>query len=112
MLTIQQIDGVESVRVHLAQANKSVFVREDTPPTASVMVRMARGRQLSDSQVSAIVNLVGASTPGLSPDAVRVVDQNGRLLSDKASADADRLELQVRMEEKLRGLGADIERVK
>lgn len=102
MLTIQQIDGVESVRVHLAQANKSVFVREDTPPTASVMVRMARGRQLSDSQVSAIVNLVGASTPGLSPDAVRVVDQNGRLLSDKASADADRLELQVRMEEKLR----------
>lgn len=102
MLTIQQIDGVESVRVHLAQANKSVFVREDTPPTASVMVRMARGRQLSDSQVAAIVNLVGASTPGLSPDAVRVVDQNGRLLSDKSSADADRLELQVRMEEKLR----------
>ena len=102
MLTIQQIDGVESVRVHLAQANKSVFVREDTPPTASVMVRMARERQLSDSQVAAIVNLVGASTPGLSPDAVRVVDQNGRLLSDKSSADADRLELQVRMEEKLR----------
>ena len=102
MLTIQQIDGVESVRVHLAQAAKSVFVREDTPPTASVMVRMARGRQLSDSQVSAIVNLVAASTPGLSPDAVRVVDQNGRLLSDKSSADADRLELQVRMEEKLR----------
>ena len=102
MLTIQQIDGVESVRVHLAQAAKSVFVREDTPPTASVMVRMARGRQLSDSQVSAVVNLVAASTPGLSPDAVRVVDQNGRLLSDKSSADADRLELQVRMEEKLR----------
>lgn len=103
MLTIQQIDGVESVRIHLAQAAKSVFVREDTPPTASVMVRMARGRQLSESQVAAIVNLVGASTPGLSPDAVRVVDQNGRLLSDRASPDTDRLELQVRMEEKLRG---------
>jgi type III secretory pathway lipoprotein EscJ len=81
-MTIKQIDGVESVRVHLAEASKSVFVRDDAPPTASVMVRMAKGRKLADGQVSAIVNLVAGSVPGLSPDAVRVVDQHGRLLSD------------------------------
>lgn len=101
-LTIKEIEGVEAVRVHLAEAAKSVFVREDTPPTASVMVRMAQGRQLSDSQVSAVVNLVAGSVPGLTPDAVRVIDQHGRLLSDRAGADSDRLELQGRMEEKLR----------
>lgn len=102
-LTIMEIDGVESVRVHLAEAEKSVFVRDNLPPTASVMVRLARGRQLSDSQVMAIVNLVAGSVPGLTPDQVRVVDQHGRLLSDKTSkADSDRLELQTRMEEKLR----------
>ena len=101
-LTIQEIDGVESVRVHLAEAAKSVFVREDTPPTASVMVRMAKGRQLSDSQVAAVVNLVAGSVPGMTPDAVRVVDQHGRLLSQRGGADSDRLELQGRMEEKLR----------
>lgn len=101
-LTIKEIDGVESVRVHLAEGEKSVFVRENLPPSASVMVRLASGRQLSDSQVSAIVNLVAGSVPGLSPDAVRVVDQHGRLLSQKNSADSDRLELQSRMEEKLR----------
>ncbi|MBK6801913.1 MAG: flagellar M-ring protein FliF [Novosphingobium sp.] len=101
-LTIQEIEGVEAVRVHLAEASKSVFVREDSPPSASVMVRMARGRQLADSQVSAIVNLVAGSVPGMSPDAVRVADQHGRLLSQKGGQDADHLELQGRMEEKLR----------
>ena len=102
MLTVAEIDGVEAVRVHLAQAEKSVFVREDTPPTASVMLRLAQGRQLSDSQVGAIVNLVAASVPGMSPDAVRVVDQHGRLLTDRQGKDDDRLELQARLEEKLR----------
>lgn len=101
-MTIKQIDGVESVRVHLAEASKSVFVRDDAPPTASVMVRMAKGRKLADGQVSAIVNLVAGSVPGLSPDAVRVVDQHGRLLSDPRAQGSDRLELQARLEDKLR----------
>lgn len=102
-LTIMEIDGVEAVRVHLAEGEKSVFVRDNLPPSASVMLRLARGRQLSDSQVTAVVNLVAGSVPGLSIDAVRVVDQHGRLLSEGTSkADNDRLELQTRMEEKLR----------
>lgn len=102
-LTIGEIDGVESVRVHLAEGEKSVFVRDNVAPTASVMVRMKAGRQMSDSQVSAIVNLVAGSVPGLAPDAVRVVDQHGRLLSDaKSNTDSDRLDLQSRMESKLR----------
>lgn len=100
--TVMQIDGVESVRVHLAEGEKSVFVRENVAPTASVMVRLARGRSLSESQVSAIVNLVAGSVPGLSPDAVRVVDQHGQLLSEPGSLDSDRLDLQSRMETKLR----------
>lgn len=100
--TIMQIDGVESVRIHLAEGEKSVFVRENLPPSASVMVRLARGRSLSESQVSAIVNLVAGSVPGLSPDAVRVVDQHGQLLSESGGVDSDRLDLQSRMETKLR----------
>lgn len=102
MLTIAEIDGVESVRVHLAEAEKSVFVRDASPPSASVMLRLAQGRQLSDSQVSAVVNLVAASVPSLAPDAVRVVDQHGQLLSDRKSGGDDRLDQQSRIEEKLR----------
>ena len=102
MLTIQEIDGVEGVRVHVAKAERSVFVRDDVAPSASIMVRMAKGRQLADSQVSAIVNLVAGSVPGLSVDAVRVVDQHGKLLTDKREgANNARLDLQSQMEAKL-----------
>ena len=101
-LTVMEIDGVEAVRVHLAEPEKSVFVRESVPPSASVMVKLKRGRQLSESQVRAIVNLVAGSVPGLSIDAVRVVDQHGALLSETTGPDGDRLELQQRMEDKLR----------
>lgn len=101
-LTVMEIDGVEGVRVHLAEPEKSVFVRENVAPTASVMVKLKSGRQLSESQVRAITNLVAGSVPGLSIDAVRVVDQHGRLLSEAGGVDGDRLELQQRMEEKLR----------
>lgn len=101
-LTIMQIDGVEAVRVHLAQPEKSVFVRDNAAPSASVMVRLAKGRQLATSQVSAIVNLVAGSVPELSIDAVKVIDQHGRLLSAAKPGDADRLEIQGRLEDKLR----------
>jgi flagellar M-ring protein FliF len=101
-LTIKEIDGIESVRVHLATPERSVFVRENNPPSASVMVRLVGGRSLSPEQVGAIVNLVAASVPGMSPDAVRVVDQNGRLLSDPKSREGEGLTLQREHEMKLR----------
>lgn len=102
MLTIKEIDGIESVRVHLATPERSVFVRENNAPSASIMVRLVGGRSLSPDQVSAIVNLVGASVPGLNADAVRVVDQNGRLLSDPRTAEGEGLNLQREHEAKLR----------
>lgn len=102
MMTIKEIDGVEAVRVHLAEPEKSVFVREENPPTASVMLRLAKGRQLSDAQVIAIANLVANSVSGLPVDNVRIVDQHGQLLSQVGGKDTGGLELQAQMEEKLR----------
>lgn len=101
-LSIMEIEGVEAVRVHLAQAEKSVFVRDNVAPSASVMVRLARGRTLGDSQVAAIVNLVAGSVPGMSADSVRLVDQHGRLLTSKEQGGNERLEMQGRLEDKLR----------
>lgn len=102
MLTIREIDGIESVRVHLATPERSVFVRENSPPSASVMVRLVGGRSLSQSQVEAIVNLVSGSVPGMTSDMVRVVDQNGRLLSVEQDETLGNLVLQREFEAKLR----------
>jgi len=100
--TIMEIDGVEAVRVHLAQAERSVFIRDNAPPSASVMVRLAKGRNLSDDQVKAIVNLVAGSVPGMVPEMVRVADQRGQLLSERQLPGGEGLTLQREYEDKLR----------
>lgn len=79
--TIEAIDVVQTARVHLAAEQPSVFVRERNNAAASVMLTLAPGRALGEGQVQAIVNLVASSVPGLAPEQVSVIDQNGRLLS-------------------------------
>lgn len=101
MLTIREIDGIESVRVHLATPERSVFVRDASAPSASIMLRLVSGRTLGQGQVEAIVNLVSGSVPGMAPGAVRVVDQNGRLLSAPREAELDGLLLRREFESKL-----------
>ena len=96
--TIEAIDAVQTAKVHLAAEQQSVFVRDEAPASASVMLRLRSGRALSQGQVQAIVNLVASSVPGLSPDNVSVVDQAGQLLSRNGDGAADR---QVEMQQKV-----------
>ena len=83
--TIMQIGTVQSARVHLATPKQSVFVRDRTPPKASVVVAPFAGRALSQAQVQAIVHLVSSSVPYLAPDNVTVVDNVGKLLTQSAT---------------------------
>jgi len=79
--TIATLKNVESSRVHLALPKRSVFLRDRSEPTASIVVDIYSGRNLDESQVAAIVHLVSSSVPHLSPEKVTVVDQRGNLLS-------------------------------
>ncbi len=79
--SINEIDTILSARVHLAIPEKSVFARNQQPPTASVFVQLASGRVLGAQQVQAIIHLVSSSIPNMSKDDVTVIDQNGNLLS-------------------------------
>ncbi len=101
--TIETIDAVKSARVHVAAAEPSLFVREDKPATASVMLTLQNGRALSDGQVQAIRFLVASSVPGMNADQVSVIDQRGALLSDGASnADMKSFQLQTQIEDRFR----------
>ncbi|MFN7029498.1 MAG: flagellar basal-body MS-ring/collar protein FliF [Sphingopyxis sp.] len=101
--TIETIDAVKSARVHVATAEPSLFVRDDKPSTASVMLTLQNGRSLSDGQVQAIRFLVASSVPGMNADQVSVIDQRGALLSDTASgSDMKAFQLQVQVEDRFR----------
>ena len=80
--SITQITTIRSARVHLATPTQSVFVRNRTPAKASVVVSPYPGRQVSPSQVEAIIHMVSSSIPYLSIEDVVVVDQRGKLLTD------------------------------
>ncbi|MCF1184768.1 flagellar M-ring protein FliF [Marichromatium gracile] len=101
--SIAALDPVESARVHLALPERSVFVRERKPASASVVVHLRGTRALNDTQVAAIVHLVSSSIPALDPEQVTVVDQHGRLLTSNddemgLSTSADQLDYIRRLE--------------
>ena len=83
--TISQIGSINSARVHIAESQQSVFVRNQTPSKASVIVRPYPGRVVSRSQIQAIVHLVSSSIPYLIRENVTVVDDTGQLLTDSDS---------------------------
>jgi len=81
--SIMGLDPVEHARVHLGLMESSSFVMSNKPDSsASVVVRLRYGKELNDQQVGAIVQLVAGSIPGMKVANVRVVDQNGALLSE------------------------------
>lgn len=79
--SVSTINAVKSARVMLGLPKRSVFVRKEKEPTASVVVRLYSGRSLNEEQVNAIVYLVASSVPDMKPKNVTVVDQNGNLLT-------------------------------
>ena len=81
--TIERINGIEKVRVQIAEPERSVFSNGEDEPSASVMLVLAPGFRLKVDQVKAIKNLVAYSIPRLKPDRVFVSDQNGEVLSEE-----------------------------
>lgn len=105
--SIMEIRDVEGARVHLAVPERSAFVRDQTPPTASVFLKLSPGRSLSNGQVQSIAHLVSSSVPHLPVANVTIVDQFGGLLTaPQRDADlgltAQQLEHKMRLEKILR----------
>ncbi len=80
--SIGAISSIKSARVHLAIPKRTVFVRKEQEPTASVVVNL--NGSLSEQQVNAITHLVASSVPNMKSTGVSVVDQSGNLLSQQA----------------------------
>lgn len=119
--TVRSIEGVQDARVHIVIPERSLFVSEQQPATASVLVDLAPGATLSRSQVRGIVHLVANSVESLSPEHVTVVDARGNILSELLGEDgtspsssliAEQLQLKRNYERELeRSLQATLEQV-
>jgi len=76
--TIQTMNGVDSVRVHLVLPRDSLFSDRERPAKASVVLKL-RGTRLTDQLALPVANLVASSWDGLSPQNVTVVTTDGQI---------------------------------
>jgi len=73
--TIGHVEPVEWARVHISAPEPSVFLDRDRPATASVLLKLHAGGELSPGQVASITAFVARSVEGLEPKNVTVTDQ-------------------------------------
>ncbi|MFN7065524.1 MAG: flagellar basal-body MS-ring/collar protein FliF [Aquificaceae bacterium] len=103
--TILRIVGIEDARVNIGMPQKSIFVREEEEPTASVFLKLKPGYEITPEQVKAIRNLVSASVPRLRPEKVVVVDHTGKdltaLLEEEELTKNRELKVKLEFEKKL-----------
>lgn len=87
--TIQALEEVRQVRVHLVMPEAGLFRKAGAKPKAAVTVALKRGRTLAAAQVLGIQRLVAAAVPEIEPSAVTIVDESGVTLSRPADPDGE-----------------------
>ena len=98
--TISSLGLVERARVHIAMGKRSLYARQDDPPSASIVVTLKPGAQLSSHQRRGIVNMVSSSVDGLTAENVALVDGDGNALSNPGS-DIEGAEVAMELERSL-----------
>ncbi len=88
---ITTLDSIESaiVTISLPEEDSFVLQEDKTPATASVVLNLETGAELTSEQVKGIETLVSRSVPDLANENVVLVDGKGNILNDQVSDDAD-----------------------
>lgn len=104
--TITAVEGVDLARVHLVLPEQSLFVEQQQPPKASVILKIKPGAKLSATQLQSVRFLVSNSVEGLVPENITLVDVAGNLYDmpnaggemSAATATGSQLEIQRLLE--------------
>ncbi|MBU1026519.1 MAG: flagellar M-ring protein FliF [Candidatus Margulisbacteria bacterium] len=79
--TIRRISAIQDARVQIVLPETRLFATNVAPVTASVMLRLKPGSELSQDKIKGIVYLVASSVENLQPENVTVIDDTGRILT-------------------------------
>lgn len=79
--TIRRLKMVEMANVHIVVPKPSLFVEDEKPATAAVLLTLMPGQTLSAEQITTIARLVSSSVEGLQPANVQISDASGNDLS-------------------------------
>jgi flagellar M-ring protein FliF len=94
--TINQINGIESSRVHLVIPKPQLFTEAQKDATASVTIKTKANVRLAAAQVTAIRHLVASSVEGLDAKKISIQDTDGKLLEDSSQPNASTSQLDAK----------------
>ncbi len=99
---INTLTPVKQSKVILALPAKKTMMEESSPPSASVVVELHAGKELSGEQVRGIRYLVANAVEGMDPERVSVIDERGKMLSRQSDgatgASNEIMELKAKVE--------------
>ncbi len=78
--TLMSMPEISMARVHVSVPKDTLFIQDQMPPAASVVIKTRPGSALTKPQLMGIVNLVVSSVNGLSPEHVSIIDTDGGLI--------------------------------
>lgn len=101
---IRTLDGVESaiVTISLPDEDAFVFRNDQKPATASVVLNLSPGYQMTPRQVQGIEALVSKSIVGLVPENISIIDTNMTLLNRPQGQDSELAGSQWELENQVR----------
>lgn len=112
--TIMSLEEVEYARVHIALPKESVFIEDEKPAKASIVIKPKATQRMTPAHVQGIVYLVAKSVRGLEPENISIVDITGRVLyegqqkDDALSIASNRLEVRRALENSLETRAQDM----
>lgn len=89
--TVEGLMPIDKANVHIAIPKESVFVEKQVAPTASVVLDINPSMKLANKQILGIKNLVAASVMKLTPENVKIVNQDGVPLGEESGGFDDDL---------------------
>lgn len=78
--TIKEMSSVTSARVSIVVPESKLFLEQQQPSTAAVLVKLKPGATFGEDQAKAVIHLVASSVEGLAPDNVTLADADGQIL--------------------------------
>lgn len=79
--TIEELDEVETAKVHIALPQPSLFIKDQAAATASVLLRLKPYAALKPEQIKSIMSFVSHSIEGLKMSNITIMDVTGNHLS-------------------------------
>lgn len=102
--SINNLQQVESSRLHLVLPERSPFKQTSVEASASVIVSLKPGASLQKKQIQGITSLIAGSVEGLNAEGVTIIDQTGKRLTNgeeeqgKFASDGDWLKTEQKTE--------------